>query len=246
MTPAPRAVARLARFRRCIPHGSPPVGPAGLPGRRHSGRTRGQGLVEFALVLPVFLLLLLGMMEFGIAFNRQLTLEYATREGARTGAALVNGGGTLGCGSGQSPNAATVDPLIIASVERVLKEPSMDVPILRPIELPEVQWIRIYEVTSTGTITGKSNQWTYSPGAGPLVDGVRLDFVQGSATWSACSRSNASPPGSIGVSISYRYQFTTPLGSLQRFIAQFWGGTPPSQNYLSMTDKTVMQLNPTQ
>jgi hypothetical protein len=208
--------------------------------------SRGQALVEFAFVVPLFLLLLLGMMEFGIAFNRQLTLEYATREGARTGSALVNGGGTLGCGSGQSPNAATVDPSIIAAVERVLKEPAINVPLLQPIELPEVQSIQIYEVTSTGTITGKSNQWSYSPGAGPLIDGVRLDFVQGSVGWTVCSRSNASPPGSIGVSISYRYQFTTPLGSLQRLTAQLWGGTAPSQTYLTMSDKTVMQLNPTQ
>jgi hypothetical protein len=218
----------------------------GLAGVRPTVGSRGQGLVEFAFIVPLFLLLLLGMLEFGIAFNRQLTLEYATREGARTGAALVNGGGTLGCSSGQSPNAASVDPAIIASVERVLKEPSINVPLLQPIELPEVQWIRIYEVTSTGTVTGRSNQWTYSPGAGPLVDGVRLDFVQGAVGWTVCSRSNANPPGSLGVSISYRYQYTTPLGGLQRFIAGWWGGTAPAQSWLAMTDKTVMQLNPTQ
>ncbi len=70
---------------------------------------RGQGLVEFAMLVPIFMLLLLGMLEFGFAFDQNLTLEYATREGARVGSALANGGGTLGCGAGQSPNAATVD-----------------------------------------------------------------------------------------------------------------------------------------
>jgi len=209
---------------------------------RHRQSSAGQGLVEFSLIIPLFLLLLLGMMEFGVAFNRQLTLEYATREGARTGAALVNGGGTLGCSSGQSPSAATVDPQIVAAVERVLKEPPNDVPILRPIDITQVQGIRIYDPA-----TGNGNDWSYSAGAGPQVDGQRLDFVQGSVSWSACSRSNANPPGSIGVSIVYRYSFITPLGTLNQLLAQMWQhqSNPPLNNTLTMTDRTIMQLNPT-
>ena len=60
---------------------------------RRAGRTdaRGQSMVEFAISVPVFVMLLFGMLEFGFAFNHNLTLEYATREGARTGAALANG-----------------------------------------------------------------------------------------------------------------------------------------------------------
>lgn len=214
----------------------------------HRSSSDGQALVEFAFIIPLFLLLLLGMMEFGVAFNRQLTLEYATREGARTGAALVNGGGTLGCGGGQSPNAADVDPQIIAAVERVLKEPPNDVPILRPIDISQVQGIRVFEVTYSGTITGKGNDWAYSAGAGPVIDGQNLDFVQSSVSWSACSRSNANPPGSIGVSIVYRYNFITPLGSLNQLLARMWGNqqNPPLNTTLTMGDRTIMQLNPTQ
>ena len=40
------------------------------------------------------MLLLLIMLEIGFAFNHKLTVGYATREGARTGAALANGGAT--------------------------------------------------------------------------------------------------------------------------------------------------------
>lgn len=39
--------------------------------------------VEFAILLPVFLMLLLGIVEFGLAFNTQITLTQAAREGAR-------------------------------------------------------------------------------------------------------------------------------------------------------------------
>ena len=50
---------------------------------------KGQALVEFALVAPLLLLLLFGIIQFGIAFNNSLTLTDAVRAGAR--AAIVNG-----------------------------------------------------------------------------------------------------------------------------------------------------------
>lgn len=47
---------------------------------------KGQTLVEFALVLPILLLLLLGIFEFGRIFNATLVLEHAVRDAARVGA----------------------------------------------------------------------------------------------------------------------------------------------------------------
>jgi Flp pilus assembly protein TadG len=44
---------------------------------------RGAVAVEMALVLPVLILLLLGIMEFGRAYNAQITLTSAAREGVR-------------------------------------------------------------------------------------------------------------------------------------------------------------------
>lgn len=44
---------------------------------------RGQSLVELALVLPLFLLLVLGMIEYGRVAIIMTTLEGAAREGAR-------------------------------------------------------------------------------------------------------------------------------------------------------------------
>lgn len=44
---------------------------------------RGAAAVEFAIVLPVLLTLLLGIMEFGRAFNTQISLTNAAREGVR-------------------------------------------------------------------------------------------------------------------------------------------------------------------
>ncbi|HEX6328346.1 MAG TPA: TadE/TadG family type IV pilus assembly protein [Jiangellaceae bacterium] len=47
---------------------------------------RGAVMVELALVLPVLLMLLVGIIEFGRAYNLQLTLQSAAREGAREAA----------------------------------------------------------------------------------------------------------------------------------------------------------------
>lgn len=46
---------------------------------------RGQSLVELAIVLPILLLLLLGIVEFGRVYSVQLMLDNASREGVRLG-----------------------------------------------------------------------------------------------------------------------------------------------------------------
>jgi Flp pilus assembly protein TadG len=49
--------------------------------RRHL--ERGQAIVEFALVMPVLVILLFGVVFFAMAFNLQMVLNGAAREGAR-------------------------------------------------------------------------------------------------------------------------------------------------------------------
>jgi Flp pilus assembly protein TadG len=50
---------------------------------RLQGNTSGQALVEMALILPALLLLVLGIVEFGRAFNAKQAVNDAAREGAR-------------------------------------------------------------------------------------------------------------------------------------------------------------------
>ena len=51
--------------------------------RRLRGSTRGQGLVEFAIAMPLVLFLFLGIFEFGRYYFARLTLQYAVAEAAR-------------------------------------------------------------------------------------------------------------------------------------------------------------------
>ena len=48
-------------------------------------RDRGSVAVEFALVLPVLLLIVFGIIDFGRALNAQIELTGAAREGAQAG-----------------------------------------------------------------------------------------------------------------------------------------------------------------
>ena len=44
--------------------------------------------MEFALLLPVFMMLVLGMFSGGLAYNQNLSINHAAREGSRFGATL--------------------------------------------------------------------------------------------------------------------------------------------------------------
>ena len=51
---------------------------------RSRRRGRGQSLVEFAVVFPVFMLVLSGILDFGFMLYSRMTVISATREGARS------------------------------------------------------------------------------------------------------------------------------------------------------------------
>lgn len=80
--------------------------------------TRGAELFEMALMLPVLLMLLIGMVWMGRAFNLYQTLTRATREGARAATAPS----CATCGNG-FPNDSVVEGV----VKDVLSAASVDV-----------------------------------------------------------------------------------------------------------------------
>src|SRR4029450_9817452 len=75
------------------------------PGRRR--RTKGQGLVEFALITPVVLLLLLVTIDFGRALYGWVVLQNSARIAANF-AALNPDGWQNNIGSGKARYAAEV------------------------------------------------------------------------------------------------------------------------------------------
>lgn len=68
---------------------------------RRGTRDRGAAAVEFALVLPLLLLIVFGIIDFGRALNAQITLTQAAREGARLDA-VGDAQGTVIAGTQQA------------------------------------------------------------------------------------------------------------------------------------------------
>jgi hypothetical protein len=65
-------------------------------GRRRE-RESGQALVEFALIVPLFLMIVVGVIQFGVALNFWLDLQRLANQGARS-AAVNCGSGSNQCG----------------------------------------------------------------------------------------------------------------------------------------------------
>jgi len=201
---------------------------------RRRNSPHGQAVVEFSIMLPVIMILVLGMVEIGFAINHNSSIVTATRQGARVGAALVDGGNRKGTG-GVTQASKNVDPQIIGAAEGVLISPGS------PVAISQVQTIQIFLADSTtGAMTSSVNTWIPAPGhSGPLLPGSSpaqyLDFKPQTVTWDASTRSGAATAQSIGVRITYTYKFITPLGNL---VSSF------SSGQITMTDQTIMAMEP--
>ncbi len=55
---------------------------------------KGQSLAEFVLILPIFLILVFAIMDFGLGFHAWLTVTNSAREGARLGAVRAAASGS--------------------------------------------------------------------------------------------------------------------------------------------------------
>ena len=157
------------------------VRPGRGAGRR---RERGQSLVEFSMTVPLFLLFLLGLLEFGMVFDHVLTIGYATREGARTGSALANGS-----------KMATESLWHLQRRRLVRRGGGRAGPRLARIpvqgDLANVSQIRIYKAAASGDELGPVNVWV--PGTGPTVDGSQLSFSRSSYGWTRAPAATAPP-----------------------------------------------------
>jgi Flp pilus assembly protein TadG len=76
----------------------------------------GAALVEFAIVLSLLVMLVFGIVEFGRAYNAQITLTHATREGVRVLAITQDSAAARAATAGA---ATTLDPskLTISTAE---------------------------------------------------------------------------------------------------------------------------------
>lgn len=170
----------------------------------------GQAIVEFALVIPLFLTVLVGVIEFGFLLNAVNTVNYATRD-----AALI---------AAEAGNNTTADCAIVKQVFADMGAPTT---------WDQVTEIRIYLADVNGNGANGSTVDVYSAGGSTTcVTGqdsqghdITTDYpvLAGSTTYApaqrcnilaGCPSLNRSGIDTIGVEVSYQYAWHTPLGNL--------------------------------
>jgi hypothetical protein len=194
------------------------------PREREHGRNHqfGQTLVEFALVFPVFLTILIGFIEFVFVFNSVLTADLATR-----GAALAaTEGGT----------DTRADCAVLKSIEDDFGPPT---------DRNAIQLVEVYEATATGAHVGPAT--IYDRGGTldcSLLDGTRLTLpysrVQdGFPAHDRCTAlrgcDGIASVDHVGVRVVYRYHWRTPFP-----------GIIASGPYLNIERSNVMRMEPEQ
>lgn len=84
--------------------------------RRRHDEESGQSLVEFAMVLPMLLLILFAVIDFGRILQAHVSLTNAVREGARVGAV---GGSPSEIQARVTTTASGVDPTVSATIPEI-------------------------------------------------------------------------------------------------------------------------------
>ncbi|MDP9484086.1 MAG: pilus assembly protein [Chloroflexota bacterium] len=173
---------------------------------RRARQAEGQSLVEFALVFPIFFVLLMGLIEFGLVFNALLSVNFATRDSSLIAAEAGNGVGA--------------DCVILKKIEDSIGAPS---------NKQQITQVEIYKANKTGLAQGgRINLYVRSgsktctlPDATTLTVPYSLSGSAGYVEAQRCNVVNGCPtfPGSpngvdtIGVKITYHYTWFTPMGS---------------------------------
>ena len=96
---------------------------------QNSDEQRGQSLVEFALLLPLMLLIITGLFDVARAVWEENTLAYAAREGTRY--AIVHGSAGVPAADPTDPTNPTCSPgdiIICTNIPNVVKQAAIGVP----------------------------------------------------------------------------------------------------------------------
>ncbi|GAA1735467.1 hypothetical protein GCM10009681_02340 [Luedemannella helvata] len=83
----------------------------------HRRRDRGAAAVEFALVLPVLLILVFGIIDFGRMLNAKITLTQAAREGARAAAVSTQANGVKWTRDAARNSLGTLNPTVLSCAD---------------------------------------------------------------------------------------------------------------------------------
>lgn len=100
-------------------------------GARGESRNRGQSLVEFALVLPLFLVLFIGVIDLGLGVFAYNSITNAAREGARL--AIVNQDSAMVISRAEAQASVARNPTVEVNYYRAADDGTPDTTTTCPI-----------------------------------------------------------------------------------------------------------------
>jgi Flp pilus assembly protein TadG len=198
---------------------------------RLRGSEDGQSLVEFALIFPLFVILVMGIIEFSLAFNAVLGINRASEH-----AVLV---------ASEAGNDVAADCYILQEIEDTVQTPN-DKNMIVQVSIQRtnpsggtVYASSVYDRGGSLTCTLSSGStmtvpWTATSSGYPPSQ--RCNVVIGCTTLSPAR----STVDTIGVTVRYTYNWKTPLGSILRAV----GGSGSWGTGLTFNKRNVMRVEP--
>jgi Flp pilus assembly protein TadG len=171
--------------------------------RTHNRAERGQSLVEFAVVFPLFWTVLIALVEFSFGFQSVLAVSFASRN-----AAVI---------ASEAGPAAMADCAVLRSIES---------DVTAPASAGQIQTVDIYWTDANGVVkAGATTTYTRSTSStipcvvnGTAFTAPYTRTADGYPMASRCSiRSGCAGHAgvdTVGVKITYIYPFHTPYGAV--------------------------------
>ena len=184
-------------------------------------RSRGQALVEFSLVIPIFLTLFVAITEFAFMFTSNVEINYASHDAAQVAATYGNTSGA--------------DCAVLQRVDNDLTIPAN----ATQIKSVDIYWVNT-ATANASPVSGAENIYTYDGGSHqctkpdgttinvpfPIANTLALEATSGGYPESTrcnvnsginCPATNGvvhNTVDTLGVKITYQYKWVTPFPAM--------------------------------
>jgi Flp pilus assembly protein TadG len=116
-----------------------------MTARKASRRERGQALAETGIIITLFVMLVMGTIEFGRAWMIANMITHAARDGARIAAVVAS---TNRDASGNITNASTIQTQVLTEIQNVMPTTGLTATLTQPT----ISGIPMVQMQVTGNV----------------------------------------------------------------------------------------------